>query len=144
MMTDDAFDMSTLHDDPDLVAVVAVPGALFGFLNRSVRVPPRWAGLVIGREGDRSIVQAGGEIEATDTADVVFVRTGPVPLAFQVDSVSSADEYLCNASLRLSVSLSEEAADVAARPLERFWLGIGPPPFNSSVHAINSTVFAWR
>lgn len=113
-MSDETFDISILGSDAELVAVVVPHESLFGLLRRSLSVPAGWMALVTGGDGRASTVSPGREIEASGTADVTFVRSGALPLAFEIGQVSSSDGYLCDGSLRLSVSLPNEAADLAA------------------------------
>ncbi len=113
-MNEEAFDISLLKTDSDVVAVLVQHDELFGLLRRKIQVPSGWVGLAIGEQGDRSAVPVGDEIASTGTAEVVFARTRPLRLAFEPGSVTSSDDYLCETALSMSVELSTEASDLAA------------------------------
>jgi hypothetical protein len=113
-MGEETFDISLLQTDDSLVAGAVSSTQLFGVFRRALKVPSGWVALVIGHEGDRSTVASGDEIAATDTAEAVFVRAEALLLEFDVGTVSSSDEYLCEASAALSIEVSDKASDLAA------------------------------
>ncbi len=112
-MAEDSFDISILEQDAELVALAVSPDALFGVFARTFRVPDGWRALVIGPEGERSVVGSGEEIVASDASEVVFVRARPIELTFQIDAASSSDAYLCDASVHLRLETSDRASDLA-------------------------------
>jgi len=113
-MTDRPFDIAELTRDPDTVALVVPRDDLFSLLRRSVKVPAGWTGLVVGSEGEQDVALAGDEVSATHVAEVMFARIGALPLSFDYTEVPSADGYLCEASVTLTIELSRDAADLAA------------------------------
>ena len=79
-MSNDAFDISILARQRDLLAIVVPAADLVGFLRRSVEVPMGWTVLLIGQEGHQTVVEAGKVFDAGETSQVMFVRSGPVPM----------------------------------------------------------------
>ncbi len=131
-MSVNAFDASHLTDDPSLIAAVVPKDALFGLLSRAFQVAPGWTGLVVGPEGGLTIVPAGGQIAAGDTEEVLFVRATPLSFTFEARSLTSSDDYLCDASLQMAVAMSDQAADLTA--FRSTVLGTGPRGTLSSLH----------
>jgi len=100
--------------DPDRVAV-AVPGSeVFGLIRRRLNLPSQWAALVHLDEGGTRVAPSGGIVEAADADDVLFVRTTPIPVVLQVDSVAAADGYLGRFSVRFHVSIIAEPGELQA------------------------------
>jgi hypothetical protein len=108
------FDPRELLQRADTVALLVPASELFGLLKRSFDLPAAWAALVRHHTGEYGIVPAGGCINGADAEDVVFARTTPIDLNFDVDALPSRDVFQCRAHVHLRLRLIPERSELVS------------------------------
>jgi len=107
------FDPQHFLQQADHVALSVASEELFSFLRRSYDLPSSWAALVTRENGDQVIVQPGGQIEAADIDNLMFVRVTPIELSF-VETVTSKDHFQCQATVVLHLSVMSDRNELAS------------------------------
>lgn len=113
-MATNSFDIKTFCSNDDAVAALVDPADLFGFWNRSYRVPAGQCALVVRKSGERVVFPAGSDLSSDDVAEVIWCRTGTVTLKFANVAIHSIDHYLCRAEVDIRVHLIADAAEMVA------------------------------
>lgn len=102
------FDPQQFFERPDAVALLVPSAELFGFLKRSLDLPPQWAALVTRTTGDRTVVPPGGEVIDDGIEEVLLARISPVDVALEEEAIVTRDRFQCRVTLRLRLSLTAE------------------------------------
>jgi len=108
------FSVNSLTRSADAVARIVPADRLFTLRSRAFVVPAGWAALATRRRQDPLLVRAGEQCQAADTLEVLFARTGPIECAAKESALRSADGYECCGSIRVSVRILPEPAELAA------------------------------
>lgn len=111
-MSTNSFDVKAFFTNEDALAALVDPEDLFGFWNRSYRVPVGQCAVVIRKTGDRVLCSAGSDLTSDEVAEVIWVRTGTFSLKYTNVAVHSIDHYQCHADVELRVHLIPEAAEL--------------------------------
>ena len=106
--------IDTLTTDADAVARIAPADHLFTLMSRSLVVPAGWVALATRGRQDPLLVRAGQRYEDDETLDVLFVRDTPIPCVADESALRSADGHECTGSIRLSVRVIAEPAELSA------------------------------
>jgi hypothetical protein len=112
----DRTDRVRFFQEIDNVALLVPAGELFGLMTRSVDLPAAWAALVTTEAGGKSVVTAGGLVEAggDDLEDVLFFRVTPVEIGFDHKGFPAADGFRCRADVTLHVRIVPDRSEVAS------------------------------
>ncbi len=108
------FNLEELTRRADAVAYVVAAEQLFGWRTRSIVVPPGWTAFVTRRERDPLVVSAGRAFEDDDALDVLWVRTTPIACVAEERGLRSSDGHEFCGTLRVSVRVLPQAAELAA------------------------------
>ena len=108
------FDPEHTFNQPDLVALAVPASEVFGLFRRSVRLPSSWAALVTRTEGDRIVAAAGATVQQQDAEDILFVRTTPIDLAWEEETVVTGDQFQCRVEVSCGVALIIERGDLTS------------------------------
>lgn len=87
---------------------------VFSFLNRQLTLPISCVAMVWSEAGQPTVAQAGQPIESHGIRELLFVRTVPFALDYDVDDLASADGYAVSASVKLPVHVVPDRAELAA------------------------------
>lgn len=115
------FDAEVFFRTTEAVATVVDESDLFGFLQRTIDVPVGCAALVTRTTGARTVVGAGRAIEGDDVAEVMFVRTTPLDVRFDVRDVTTRDRFACRVEVGLRVAVIAERGELIS--LQRVLMG---------------------
>jgi len=110
----DRFDIQAFCRDPELVARLVRAGDVFSFLNRQLSLPTSCVALVWGESEQPTVVQSGQAIESHGVRELLFVRTVAFSVAYDIDGLASEDGYAFSASVRLSVLVIPDRAELDA------------------------------
>jgi hypothetical protein len=110
----DRVNLDMLSREPDLVATLVASDDVFSFLTREMSVPPSCAALAWGRAGQPRLVPAGRTIEATETRELLFVRTVPFVIDYRIEGLTTKDGFAVAASLAFAVQVVPEKAELLA------------------------------
>ncbi|MBI4717637.1 MAG: hypothetical protein HY763_07525 [Planctomycetes bacterium] len=108
------FDPQPFFTQTQHVALCVAASEVFGMLARSLALPAAWAALVTRTGGDQRFVPAGGRVDGTDAAGVLFVRTTPFEVTLTEEGLVTRDKFQCRAELRLSVSVVPERSELSS------------------------------
>lgn len=111
-MTEGKFDPQDFFPHAEHVALHVAAAELFGFMKRSLNLPPQWAALLGRSTGDYSVVRPGGRVDGTGTDSVLFARVSPLDLVFDEEHLVTRDGYHCRARVRARVSLMPERMEL--------------------------------
>ncbi|MCP4246591.1 MAG: hypothetical protein GY778_06045 [bacterium] len=103
-MAVDKFDVRRFFESPLAVAAVAAADELFGFLSRSLTLPPGVVAVTTRRQGDYRLWPAGSEVDGDDVTEVFFVRTLPNDLSWTEERIFSADKFEARATVAVRVT----------------------------------------
>lgn len=106
------FDPQLFFEKADHLALRLEASEIFGWLNRSLDLPSRWAALVTKKTGDRHLVAAGAAFDGVDADDILFFRVSPFDVAIDAEHLTSSDGFDCRASVSLRMRLIPDAGDV--------------------------------
>ncbi|NOT00917.1 MAG: hypothetical protein HOP29_09835 [Phycisphaerales bacterium] len=107
-------DPKQFFERPEAVALVVDPAAVFGLLNRSLRLPGDQVALIRGELGDRRVCLPGGTVSADDVSGLLLVRIKPVDVRLDEVTVSSADHFPCEASVGFRVVPVGETGELSS------------------------------
>ena len=92
-----------------------VPAKLFrGLFTRSLTIPAATSALLFSDDGSRRLAPAGENVPLDGLSRIVFVRTAPLELVFQLGNLIGSDMLFLDLSVRLSVQASKHESDLAA------------------------------
>lgn len=106
------FDIEKFGRQPDTIAQLVRPDDVFSLMRRRVGLPPACAALVWGKSGQAQHVSSGASIEADGAAEILFVRTSPVDLHYEVLGLRSEDGYDFSATVELTVCAVPERSEL--------------------------------
>ncbi|HKQ47894.1 MAG TPA: hypothetical protein VJZ71_07495 [Phycisphaerae bacterium] len=113
-MISGAFNIDHFMTDMQTVACVVRPQEVFSILTRRVTVPPECVALVWGESSSPGFVASGREIEAADCRKLLFVRTTPFMLNYELGALTSQDNFAIRVSVGLSVCAGNDRLDMVA------------------------------
>lgn len=119
-------DPKQFFESPDAVALMVAPAAVFGVLNRSLRLPHDVAALIRGDLGERRACPPGGTLTAEGADALLLIRLKPVDVRIEQWTVSSADHFPCVASVGFAVTPVGETGEMSSfekRVVGR-WFGV--------------------
>lgn len=108
------FDIRSLRDADQLVAIKVARADLFTLTRRSVTVPDGWIAWSTGPGRDPRLIQAGGNCTEQDTDEVVFVRATPITCEVRQGNLSSRDEHLLAGTMRVDLRIVAAAGELRA------------------------------
>ena len=108
------FEPASFFQRSDNVALRVAASELFGWLNRSLDLPPQWAAMVGRRTGAQDVVRAGGTVDGSDAEDVLFIRVTPVDVTVEEPAILSRDGFSCKADVRLRISAIADRSELSS------------------------------
>ena len=107
------FDVDSLTTTADLIARIVPAKHLFTLMSRSILIPAGWVALATRTSRDPLLIRGGDHYNDEDTMDVLFVRDTPVECMTQASSLRSADGFACRGSIRVSLRVPAEPAELS-------------------------------
>ena len=117
------FDIEKFGRQPETIAQLVRSDDVFSLMRRRVALPPACAALVRARGGQAHHVPGGGTVEADGASEILFVRTTPVDLHYDVPSLRSEDGYDFSATVELTICVVPERSELEL--LRKVLLGSG-------------------
>ena len=108
------FDLRAWEQDESAFAAKVPARLLRGLLTRTLTVPAGTTALLLAEDGSRRPAPAGEVVGLDGVARVVFVRTAPLELGFELGGLVSDDRLLLDAVLRLTVQACRHEIDLLA------------------------------
>lgn len=108
------FDIQAFTRDEQAVARLVHAADVFGFLTRSLRVPPGCAALVWPESGPPTVAAAGCDVSSDGAARLLLARTTPVSLEYELAGLRSSDGYDVFARVRLAVQIVPDRAELTS------------------------------
>jgi hypothetical protein len=109
-----SFKLDDFMTDSQVLACVVRPQDIFSILTRRVTVPPECVTLVWGESPAPGFVPSGRNVEAEDCRKLLFVRTTPSTLNYELGALTSQDNYAIRVSVGLAVCAGSDRLDVLA------------------------------
>lgn len=106
------FDVETFIRHPDRVARLARSQDVFSIMRRRIELPPGCVALIWQETGRPRLVSEGGSIASDGVRELLFVRTAPFDLHYDVQGLRSADGYDFSASVDLAVHIVPERTEL--------------------------------
>ncbi len=106
------FDVETFSRHPDRVARLARSQDVFSIMRRRIELPPGCVALMWREAGRPRLVSEGGSIASDGVSELLFVRTAPFELHYDVPGLRSADGYDFSASVDLAVRIVPERTEL--------------------------------
>jgi len=98
-------DMHQLIRDDRTVAAFIDAERVFGVFKRTMDVPAGWVAIASLRDGGVRIAEPGRTLDGGDVSSVLLVTASPFDVRVRVDSATSADKYLCDLQINLTLQL---------------------------------------
>ncbi len=117
------FDIEKFGRQPETIAQLVRSDDVFSLMRRRVDLPPACAALVRARGGQAHHVPGGGSVEADGASEILFVRTTPVDLHYDVPSLRSEDGYDFSETVELTICVVPERSELEL--LRKVLLGSG-------------------
>lgn len=104
-------DMQQLIRDDRTVAAFIDAERIFGVFKRTMDVPAGWLAIASLRDGRFRIAESGRTLDGGDVSSVLLVSANPFDVRVRVESATSADKYLCDVQVGMTLQLLTERAD---------------------------------
>lgn len=98
-------DMQQLIGDDRTVAAFIDAERIFGVFKRTMDVPAGWVAIASLRDGGVRMAEPGRTLDGGDASSVLLVTANPFGVRVRVDSATSADKYLCDLQVDLTLQL---------------------------------------
>ena len=117
------FDIDQFERRGDLVAQLVRAEDAFSIMRRRIELPPSCVALAWGESGQPRLAPPGGFVQSDGAKELLFVRTSPIELQYQVGGLRSEDGYDFSASVAMSVRIVPERSELES--LRRSAMGSG-------------------
>ncbi len=108
------FDPASFFQRVENIALHVAASELFGWLSRTLDLPPQWAALITRKTGEQQVVRPGGTLDGDDAEGVMFIRVSPFDIVIEDSGLASQDGFTCNAEVGLRLSVIPERSELAS------------------------------
>jgi len=113
-MTISKFDINTINQPNDRLAVAVPAEDLFSWRHKTITTPENWFALVTHKQRDTVLVHPGRSYDNTEAREVLFVRTDVFEGHTESTTLRSSDGHEFRGQIRVNVRIVPEIAEFNA------------------------------